>query len=165
MISLMVAHDLNRVIGQGNQLPWHIPEDLAYFKKHTVGKGIVMGRNTFESIGKPLPKRRNIVVSRQQDLKIEGVHVVHSIEDAVKMAEEVHQEVMVIGGEQIFKSVLSIADRLYITFIRNEFEGDTYFPLYGEEWNLTSESEQMESGGVSFSYLIFDRKNGRATNV
>lgn len=165
MISLMVAHDPKRVIGRDNQLPWHIPEDLAYFKKHTINKAIVMGRNTYESIGRPLPKRRNIVVSRQQDLKIEGVDVVHSIGDAVKLAEEAHPEVMVIGGEQIFKTVLPDADRLYITLIHNEFEGDTYFPEYGEGWVLTSESERFESNGVSFNYLIFDRKNRGSTDA
>lgn len=165
MISLMVAHDPNRVIGRDNQLPWHIPEDLAYFKKHTLDKGIVMGRNTYESIGRPLPKRRNIVVSRQEGLEIEGVDVVHSIDDAVKLAEEVHPEVMVIGGEQIFRSVLPTADRLYITLIHDEFEGDTYFPEYGEGWCLASESERLESGGISFSYLIFERKSGGSTHA
>lgn len=165
MISLMVAHDPNRVIGRNNQLPWHIPEDLAYFKKHTINKAIVMGRNTFESIGRPLPKRRNIVVSRQKDLTIEGVDVVNSIEDAVKLAEEFHPEVMIIGGEQIFKTVLPTADRLYITLIHDEFEGDTYFPEYGEGWELTSESDRFESNGVSFTYLIFDRKNGGSTHA
>ncbi len=165
MISLMVAHDPHYVIGRDNQLPWHIPEDLAYFKKHTLNKGIVMGRNTYESIGRPLPKRRNIVVSRQQDLRIEGVDVVHSIEDAVRLAEEIHPEVMVIGGEQIFRNVLPIADRLYITLVHNDFEGDTYFPEYGEGWQITFESERMESGEVSFSYLIFERKSGGSSNA
>lgn len=165
MISLMVAHDPNRVIGRDNQLPWHIPEDLAYFKKHTINKAIVMGRNTYESIGRPLPKRRNIVVSRQQDLTIAGVEVVHSIEEAVKLAEEFHPEVMIIGGEQIFKTVLPTADRLYITLIHDEFEGDTFFPEYGDGWELTSESDRLESNGVSFTYLIFDRKNGGSTHA
>lgn len=165
MISLMVAHDPNHVIGRDNQLPWHIPEDLAYFKKHTVGKGIVMGRNTYESIGRPLPKRRNIVVSRQEDLKIEGADVVNSLEAAVRLAEEVHEEVMIIGGEQIFKSILPKADRLYITLIHNEFEGDTFFPEYGDGWNLTSESEQFDSSGIFYSYLIFDRTNGGSHNA
>ncbi|WP_033541053.1 dihydrofolate reductase [Planococcus sp. CAU13] len=165
MISLMVAHDPNHVIGRNNQLPWHIPEDLAYFKKHTIGKGIVMGRNTYESIGRPLPKRRNIVVSRNRELKIEGTDIVHSIEDAVKLAQEVHEEVMIIGGEQIFRTVLPEADRLYITLIHQEFEGDTFFPDYGEGWELTSESERLESGGVPFSYLIFDRKGGETADA
>lgn len=165
MISLMVAHDPNRIIGRDNQLPWHIPEDLAYFKKHTLNKGIVMGRNTYESIGRPLPKRRNIVVSRQQGMAIEGVDVVHSIDEAVKLAEEVHSEVMVIGGEQIFRYVLPTADRLYVTLVHDEFEGDTYFPEYGDGWTLVSESERLESGGVSFSYLIFERKSGGSAHA
>ena len=165
MISLMVAHDPNHVIGRDNQLPWHIPEDLAYFKKHTVGKGIVMGRNTYESIGRPLPKRRNIVVSRRENLQIEGADVVHSLEDAVRLAEEVHEEVMIIGGEQIFRSILPLADRLYITLIHNEFEGDTFFPEYGDGWNLVSESQRFDSGGISYSYLIYERIDGGLPNA
>lgn len=158
MISLMVAHDPNHVIGKDNKLPWHIPEDLAYFKKHTVGKGMVMGRNTYESIGRPLPKRRNIIVTRNKDYQAEGADVVHTIEDAIRLAENVHEEVMVIGGEQIFQSVLPIADRLYITLIHKNFEGDTYFPEYGDEWKLVSESAQQLSGNTPFSYLVFERK-------
>ncbi|MGH2317717.1 dihydrofolate reductase [Planococcus sp. SE5232] len=158
MISLMVAHDQNRVIGIGNELPWHIPADLAYFKEHTIGKGIVMGRNTYESIGRPLPKRRNIVVTRNDDYEAEGVDVVHNIQDAVKLAKEVHEEVMIIGGEQIFNSVLDDADRLYITLVHQSFEGDTYFPEYGREWKLVSESEQQISNEVPFSYLVYERR-------
>lgn len=165
MISLMVAHDPNYVIGKDNQLPWHIPEDLAYFKKNTVGKGIVMGRNTYESIGRPLPKRRNIVVSRNKDLQIDGTDIVHSLEDAIRLAEEVHDEVMVIGGEQIFRSILPHADRLYITLIHKEFEGDTFFPAYGDEWQLVSESERFDSGGTPYSYLIFERNAGGSSDV
>ncbi|WP_394121697.1 dihydrofolate reductase [Planococcus donghaensis] len=158
MISLMVAHDQNRVIGIDNELPWHIPADLAYFKEHTIGKGIVMGRNTYESIGRPLPKRRNIVVTRNDDYEAEGVDVVHNIQDAVKLAKEVHEEVMIIGGEQIFNSVLDDADRLYITLVHQSFEGDTYFPEYGREWKLVSESEQQISNEVPFSYLVYERR-------
>ncbi|WP_298827717.1 dihydrofolate reductase [uncultured Planococcus sp.] len=158
MISLMVAHDQNRVIGIDNELPWHIPADLAYFKEHTIGKGIVMGRNTYESIGRPLPKRRNIVVTRNDDYEAEGVDIVHNIQDAVKLAKEVHEEVMIIGGEQIFNSVLDDADRLYITLVHQSFEGDTYFPEYGREWKLVSESEQQISNEVPFSYLVYERR-------
>lgn len=159
MISLMVAHDPNRVIGKDNQLPWHIPEDLAYFKKHTVGKGIVMGRNTFESIGRPLPKRRNIIVTRNTGYKAEGADVVHTLDQAIRLAEEVHEEVMIIGGAEVFQTVLPKADRLYITLIKTEFEGDTFFPEYGPEWQVVSESEEKLSNGVAFSYLIFERRN------
>ncbi|WP_416144731.1 dihydrofolate reductase [Planococcus koreensis] len=165
MISLMVAHDPNYVIGKDNKLPWHIPEDLAYFKKHTVGKGMVMGRNTFESIGRPLPKRRNIIVTRNEEYQVEGADVVHTIEDAIRLAENVHEEVMVIGGEQIFRSVLPIADRLYITLIHKDFEGDTYFPEYGDDWQLVSESAQQLSGDIPFSYLVFERKERSLPDV
>ncbi len=160
MISLMVAHDKDFVIGKDNQLPWHIPEDLAYFKKHTVGKGIVMGRNTYESIGRPLPKRRNIVVTRNAEYTAEGVDITHNLQDAVELAEKQHQEVMVIGGEQIFKEALKIADRMYITLIHQSFEGDTFFPEYGGEWELVSESERFESNGIPFSYLVYERNAG-----
>ncbi|WKA57138.1 dihydrofolate reductase [Planococcus shenhongbingii] len=165
MISLMVAHDPNRVIGKDNQLPWHIPEDLAYFKKHTVGKGIVMGRNTFESIGRPLPKRRNIVVTRNSDYQAEGVDVVHTLEDAVRLAEEMHEEVMVIGGEQIFRSILPVADRLYITLIKQDFDGDTFFPEYGPEWTIVTESEEQLSGETPFVYQVLERHNSAGGHV
>ncbi|MBT2582110.1 dihydrofolate reductase [Planococcus sp. ISL-109] len=161
MISMMVAHDPEYVIGKDNQLPWHIPEDLAYFKKHTIGKGMVMGRNTFESIGRPLPKRRNIVVTRNKDYKADGVDIVHNLDDAIKLAETEHDEVMVIGGEQIFREALPVADRLYITLIHRPFSGDTFFPEYGREWKLVSESERLESNGIPFSYLIYERDAGR----
>lgn len=160
MISLMVAHDPDYVIGKDNQLPWHIPEDLAYFKKHTIGKGMVMGRNTFESIGRPLPKRRNIVVTRNKQYKAQGVDIVHNLEDAIKLAETEHEEVMVIGGEQIFREALPIADRLYITQIHRSFPGDTFFPEYGREWNLVAESERFDSNGIPFTYLIYERGAG-----
>lgn len=165
MISLMVAHDPNRVIGKDNQLPWHIPEDLAYFKKHTVGKGMIMGRNTFESIGRPLPKRRNIVVTRNKEYQAEGTDVVHTLDKAIKLAEEVNEEVMVIGGEQIFRSILPQADRLYVTLIKKPFEGDTFFPDYGGEWKLVSESEEHESNGIPFSYLIFERESEKTDPI
>lgn len=159
MISLMVAHDPNRVIGKDNQLPWHIPEDLAYFKKHTIGKGIVMGRNTYESIGRPLPKRRNIVVTRNPEYRADGIDVVHNLDEAIRLAKEQHEEVMVIGGEQIFRTILPHADRLYITLIKQEFDGDTFFPEYGAEWTAVAESEEQFSGDIRFVYLVLERNN------
>ncbi|MBZ5202619.1 dihydrofolate reductase [Planomicrobium chinense] len=159
MISLMVAHDPNRVIGKDNQLPWHIPEDLAYFKKHTIGKGIVMGRNTYESIGRPLPKRRNIVVTRNPEYRADGIDVVHNLDEAIRLAKEQDEEVMVIGGEQIFRTILPQADRLYITLIKQEFDGDTFFPEYGAEWTAVSESEEQVSGDIRFVYLVLERNN------
>ncbi|MCJ1907440.1 dihydrofolate reductase [Planococcus ruber] len=158
MISLMVAHDPNRVIGINNELPWHIPEDLAYFKKHTVGKSIIMGRNTFESIGRPLPKRKNIVVTRNEHYHADGIEIVHNLDEAMERGKGMNDEIMVIGGEQIFRSILPKADRLYITLVQKEFEGDTFFPEYGNEWELVSRSDHLSSAGIPFSYLVYERK-------
>ena len=160
MISLIVAHDPNRVIGYQNKLPWHIPGDLAYFKEKTMGKAMVMGRNTFESIGKALPGRKSIVVTRNPDYQAEGATVTTSLIDAVQIAREHHEEVMVIGGEQIFRTILPNADRLYITFIQQSFTGDTYFPPYKEdEWILVDTSKEMKtSDGTTYIYLVYDRK-------
>lgn len=158
MISLMVAHDPNRVIGLNNDLPWHIPEDLAYFKETTMGKAMVMGRKTYESIGRPLPGRESIVITRNKDFTAEGVVVVHDIEEAIKQAKEYAEEVMIIGGAEIFRMTLDIADRLYITLIKNEYEGDTFFPSYGPEWKLISTTEEMISkNGATFSYLVYEK--------
>ncbi|WP_369899853.1 dihydrofolate reductase [Bacillus manliponensis] len=135
MISLLVAMDKNRVIGKDNDLPWHLPADLAYFKKVTMGHHIIMGRKTFESIGRPLPGRTNVIITRNTDYKVEGCQVIHSIDDVKKMSEETNEELFVIGGAEIFKEVLSFANRLYITKIEEEFEGDTFFPEVSEsEW-------------------------------
>lgn len=159
MISLIVAHDPNRVIGFENKMPWHIPGDLAYFKKTTMDKAIVMGRNTFESIGRVLPGRKNIIVSRNPDYKIEGAEVVTDLVEAIEIASAHHEEVMVIGGEQIFRAVLPDADRLYITFIQQSFEGDTYFPPYGDDWVLVETTEDMKTpDGITYAYLVYDRK-------
>ena len=159
MISLIVAHDTQKVIGKNNDLPWHLPEDLAYFKKMTMGKAMVMGRKTYESIGRPLPGRLSIVITRNPNYKAEGVVVVNNIEAAIEKAKEYAPEVMVIGGAEIFKMVMDVADRLYITLIQEEFAGDTFFPEYEEEWTLTSTSEEIISkNGTSFIYQVYDKK-------
>ncbi|WP_213423075.1 dihydrofolate reductase [Bhargavaea massiliensis] len=159
MISYIVAHDPDLVIGKDNQLPWHLPGDLAYFKKQTMGKAMVMGRKTFESIGRPLPGRLNIVVTRNPDYCADGAVVVNSIEEAISRAEEYAPEVMVIGGAGLFNELMERADRLYITLIKQPFDGDTYFPDYKEGWVLVSRSEEHESGdGIRYDYRIYERK-------
>ena len=159
MISLIVVHDLNRIIGQDNKMPWHIPNELAYFKEKTMGKAIVMGRSTFESIGRPLPGRLNIVITRNTSYDAEGVTVVHSIEEAIDVANRHHEEVMIIGGEQIFNEVLPYADLLYITLIEHEFEGDTFFPFYEQDWEVISTSEQHSTdSGLKYTYMLYKRK-------
>ncbi|MCW1929146.1 dihydrofolate reductase [Bhargavaea beijingensis] len=159
MISYIVAHDPNLVIGKDNQLPWHLPGDLAYFKKQTMGKAMVMGRKTFESIGRPLPGRLNIVVTRNPEYQAEGAVVVNSVDEAISRAEDYAPEVMVIGGAGLFDELMERADRLYITLIRKPFDGDTYFPDYKEGWVLVSQSEEHESDdGIRYDYRIYERK-------
>lgn len=158
MISLLVAHDTNRVIGVNNKMPWHIPEELGYFKKVTMGKAIVMGRKTFESIGRVLPGRLNIIVTRNKDFQVDGAEVFHSLEDALERGKQFSKEVVIIGGAEIFNISMSLADRLYITIIRNEYNGDTFFPEYDGEWKIISESDDHHSAdGTPYSYLVYER--------
>src|SRR5690606_22540731 len=124
MLSLIVAFDQNRVIGKDNKLPWHLPNDLQFFKRTTMGKAIIMGRNTFESIGKPLPGRNNIVLTRQQDYRPNGVEVIKDM-DELKKLKETEEEHFIIGGAEVFNKTLSLIDKMYITYIDDSFEGDT----------------------------------------
>lgn len=158
MISLLVAHDTNKIIGLNNELPWHIPEDLAYFKKISMGKAMVMGRKTYESIGRPLPGRLSIVVTRNESFIAEGAIVVHNLKDAIARAEEYAGEVMIIGGAEIFRLAMEIADRLYITNIQKSYAGDTFFPDYGPEWKLVSASENhFTEDGFPYSFEVYER--------
>lgn len=134
VISLIAAMANNRVIGKDNQMPWHLPADLAHFKEVTMGKPIVMGRKTYESIGRPLPGRQNVVISRNAELVIEGCDRVSSIEEALEMVADV-DEVMIIGGGFLYSQMISRADKLYLTFIDLDVEGDTHFPEF-EQLNL-----------------------------
>ena len=136
IVSLLVAADENNVIGKNNQLPWHLPNDLKYFKNQTWGMPILMGRKTFDSIGKPLLGRKSIVITRNRDWKHEGVAVVHTVEEAIDKAAALGaREIFVIGGDEIFKTAFERADRIYLTRIHHRFEGDRFFPeVTGEEW-------------------------------
>lgn len=138
-LSLIVATANNNVIGKNNVMPWHLPADLAYFKKVTLGKPVIMGRKTFESIGFPLPGRRNIIISRHHDYCAEGIDVVNSVEEALALVPEA-DEVMVIGGGTIYQYCLPKANKLYVTHIQADINGDTYFPLYDIEndWHKIS---------------------------
>ncbi|WP_026673559.1 dihydrofolate reductase [Alkalihalobacterium bogoriense] len=161
MISFIVAMDKNRVIGKDNDLPWRLPADLAYFKKITVGHPIVMGRKTYDSIGRPLPKRENIVITRNKDFGPDGVTVMHSIEECVTWAKEhADEEIFVIGGAGIFKEMIDVVDRLYITYINDSFEGDTYFPEWDEDnWLLKTEEKgvQDEKNNYEYYFRVYDR--------
>ena len=131
--------DRNHLIGNKNQLPWHLPADFAHFKSVTMGKPIVMGRKTYESIGKPLPGRTNIVLSRKPDSQFEGVECVSSFAEAVALVPDA-QEIMVIGGSTIYEMLLPEVNRLYFTYVDAEFEGDAWFPDFDEKQWLEKES-------------------------
>jgi len=134
IISIIAAMAHHRVIGIRNELPWDLPEDMAHFRKTTQQKPVVMGRKTFESIGKPLPGRKNIIITRDPQWSFPGCLTVHSLEEAIK-AGEGFPEIMIIGGAQIYKEALSKAHKLYLTFIDMEVEGDAFFPPWNEkEW-------------------------------
>jgi len=158
MISLIVAMAADRIIGMENAMPWHLPADLAWFKRQTLNKPVVMGRRTFESIGRPLPGRLNIVISRQQGTAA-GVTWASSIDEALRAAGEA-EEIMVIGGGRIYEQLLSRADRLYLTHIDAEVEGDTTFPDYEpDEWQSTFSEfhDADEHNSHSYCWEILDR--------
>lgn len=139
MISFLVAMDRNGLIGRANQLPWHLPDDLHYFKRKTTGHTVVMGRKTYESMGRPLPDRQNIVLSRNPDFHPDRVDVFRSAEAFLADGQTLGKECFIIGGAHVFDAFIAFADRLYITKIDAEFEGDTYFtPFDTGKWKLVA---------------------------
>lgn len=161
-VSLVAAMDRNRVIGMRNDLPWRLPADLRHFKRVTMGHPVVMGRRTWESIGRPLPGRTNIVLSRQPGYRARGAAVVGSIEAARAAAGEC-DELMIIGGARLYGEVLAEADRIYLTEIHAEFEGDAYFPeLNQDEWLCVSREdfERDEKNPYDYSFTVLERIPG-----
>jgi len=142
IISIIAAMDRNRLIGNKNQLPWHLPADFTHFKSVTMGKPIIMGRKTFESIGKPLPGRLNIVLSRNPDIQYDGVECVSSFENAIALVPD-EEEVMVIGGSAIYEMLLPQVNRLYFTYVDAEFEGDAWFPEFDDKQWFEKESVSL----------------------
>ncbi|MDE5851600.1 MAG: dihydrofolate reductase [Alistipes sp.] len=159
MISIIVAVAENGVIGGRNRLLWHISEDLRRFKALTSGHPVVMGRKTCESLGRPLPNRRNVVISRQET-QIAGCEVVHSLDEALGLF-SADEEVFIIGGAQIYAAALPIADRFYLTRVGHAYEGDTRFPDWNPaEWRLV-DSEPFERGAeypYSFTFEVYERR-------
>ena len=148
IISIIAAVSDNNVIGKNNKLPWHLPEDLKRFKEVTSGHTVIMGRKTYESIGRPLPNRVNIVITRNKDFKPKGVKVVHSIEEALSLASEAGEtETFIIGGAEIYKQALPLANKIYLTRINKNYKGDAYFPELGKEWK---ETECVKKEGYEF---------------
>lgn len=161
LISAIVATAKNNVIGKDNQIPWYLPADLVYFKKTTMGHHLIMGRNCFRSIGRPLPKRTNIVVTRDPFFTAEGVLVAHSVEEALGMAYDgEEQEVFVIGGGEIYRETVDLWDRLYLTEVDLETDGDVFFPeINPNEWKETwRESHQPdEKNEYAYTFRLLER--------
>jgi dihydrofolate reductase len=150
-VAMIAALTDERVIGRGSEIPFRYPEDMKHFRAVTAGHAVIMGRTTFESIGKPLKGRRNIVVTRNRDLKIEGVEIAHDVWGAIALARETDDEPMILGGGQIYEAALPVATRLYLTYVHVKHEGDVFFPeLDLREWR---EVERRESGELSFVTL------------
>ncbi|MAI08899.1 MAG: hypothetical protein CMF61_08080 [Magnetococcales bacterium] len=157
-ISLIAAMAKNRTIGVNGGLPWHLKKDLQYFKAQTLGKPMVMGRKTFKSFGeRPLPKRPHIVITRDMNYKPEGVTVCHSLNEALQTANSMtNDEIMVIGGGEIYKAALPHCDRIYLTEVDIDIEGDTLFPMFDKTtFKETSRLSEHENG-VSFDYVIYE---------
>lgn len=158
MIAAM-AHD--RVIGQGNKMPWHLPADLQHFKRITLNKPVIMGRKTYESIGRPLPGRRNVIISRNDSYQMEGIEVVKSVDDALALVSGA-EEVMIIGGGLVYEQFLPLCERLYLTFIDLEVEGDTRFPEYENvaNWELveSQSNEPNEKNIYSHKFVTLQKK-------
>ena len=153
-IKIIAAMSKNRVIGDSNTLIWHLPEDLKRFRKLTTGNTIVMGRKTYESIGKPLPNRRSIIITRDPDYKVEGCEVANSLEDALLLS---NRDCFIIGGGEIYRQAMDIADRIYLTLIDKEFKGDTSFPKIKDWLEISREDFIAEDFGYSFiEYERFD---------
>ncbi|ABY69453.1 dihydrofolate reductase [Actinobacillus pleuropneumoniae serovar 3 str. JL03] len=160
-ISLIVARTLNHVIGKENRMPWNLPVDLAWFRQNTLGKPVIMGRKTYESIGRLLPKRPNIILSRS-GFCVEGAYTAQNFAQAVELAETFANtdEIMVIGGGELFKQTIPQADRLYLTEIQAEIEGDTLFEFDESNWTLVEEkwSEIDEQNAYRCRFMILERK-------
>lgn len=160
-LSIITAVSQNNIIGGQNTLLWNLPADMKHFKDMTTGHTIVMGRKTFESIGRPLPNRRNIVVTKNVDYKAEGAEIYHSIDKALENLKNLDEEIFIIGGGEIYRQTFNIADKLYVTKIDQDFEGDTSFPDIDESmWKKISEEnhEPDEKNNLSFSFIAYNKK-------
>ena len=159
IVSIIVAIGENHAIGKNNQLLWHMPNDLKHFKDITSGRTIIMGRKTFDSVGKPLPRRRNIVVTRQ-DITIPGCEVVKSIEDGLALCKD-EDEVFIGGGAEIYKLAMHLTDRIYLTIIHKSFDADTFFPEIDKlEWKEVKREdfEPDEKNPLPYSFITLERR-------
>ncbi|MEW6692686.1 MAG: dihydrofolate reductase [Pseudomonadota bacterium] len=163
-VTIIAAMDSQRLIGKGDGLPWRLPADLRHFKAMTLGKPVIMGRKTFETIGRPLPGRTTIVITRDMGYQPEGVIVAHTINDALEAAREVageEGEVMVAGGANVYFQFLPRADRMLLTLVHGSFEGDTWFPAYDRrDWGVIQEEQHPadDENNVPYSFITLQRR-------
>lgn len=158
-LSIVVAISQNNAIGKDNQLLWHLPADLKHFKNITTGHTIIMGRKTYDSIGKPLPNRRNIVITRQQDLEIVGAEVRNSLEEAIALC-ETSENVYIIGGAELYKQALPLCSKIYLTRVHRYYDADVFFPkLLFDEWTETEKIDHLpdEKNLIPYSFSTLER--------
>lgn len=164
MIKILVACDENRVIGKDNQLIWHLPADLKRFKSLTTGHVILMGRKTYESIGKPLPNRTTIVITRQADFQAEGTITAHSVEEAILKAKSLSREdIFIVGGAEIYTVSMALADQILLTQLHDIFEGDAFFPeISPETWEIVDRERGLtdEKNPFQYSFITYQKKDG-----
>ncbi len=156
MIKIIVAISKNRVIGDSNRLIWHLPADLKRFKEITTGHPIVMGRKTYQSIGRPLPNRRNIIITRDEEFEVDGCEVVNSLEEALLLT---NNDCFIIGGGEIYKQSLHLADQIYMTVVSEDFEGDTKFPEIDQSWYISKQEDftSDEKNQHNYSFIFYER--------
>ena len=161
MISLIAAVARNGAIGKDNQLLWHLPEDMRYFREKTRGKPVIMGRRTWESLPdafRPLPGRHNVVISRNATFQAPGATLVGSLNEAIQLTEDTADEVFIIGGAELYRQALPAVQRLYLTEIASDFDGDVFFPpIQASDWTEISRSAAQSASGLEFSFVVYQR--------
>lgn len=157
LLAIIVAADQKRGIGINNTLPWKLPEDLAHFKRLTTGHAIIMGRKTFESIGRPLPNRRNIVVTRNVEWRADGVETVHSIDEARRLVAG-DDKAYVIGGAQVYAQALPLADEVVLTEVMAVYECDAHFPALDAGWRERTREEHVSAAGLPYAFVTYTRQ-------
>ncbi len=159
-ISIIAAMSKNHVIGVNGKLPWHLPDDLKWFKQNTIGKPIIMGKNTFLSIGTPLPKRENIILTSDKDFIQPGCLIFNDLQKALNYCKD-HDEIMIIGGETLYRQTLPISNKLYLTLIEQNFDGDTFFPEYSKEkWAEVFSTLNIDNidSTIQYKHIILERR-------
>ena len=157
-LSIIIAVSQNNVIGKDNHLPWHIPEDFAWFQRHTMGHPVLMGRKTHESIGRLLPGRKNVIITRNREYKVPGAYIYHTLHDAFNaLKAEAHDEIFIIGGHQVYRDTIELVDRIYLTRVLLDYDGDVYMPVIPET-AFSVVFEETHNGKIPFTFMIYDRK-------